>query len=457
MAAIGTDPLKQKFIDLLFDEVSSSNDSDEYFLGIGKSDTYDATDTVATPLRNTKEEREARANLQAIKKVTGTSFVVPRYNWTSGTIYSAWADSHVGIPTNVYYVLTEDNEVYICLQQGKDATGQTNASTVKPSFTAAGVTETKAFQTADGYRWKLLYALSAARASTFLSAQFIPAQDVDSAALPTPNAFETQQLNIKSSATPGQILGIEIVNAGTGYSSAPTLTINGNGSGASATATIVGGSIAKIEMLNESGGMGQGYDYASVSTTGNAVLRPIIGPRDGIGRSVINDLKSSSVMFNVKTAGAEGGEFNTTNDFRQILMLKNLELTDSASAGPRYKGVASKVGRFLTLQSSIATSGLSVDDTITGGTTGFTATISELDSSTGNRVFFQQNLNNVAGNFQDGEALTGSPSGGSGLVDSGNKNNIIDQYSGDVLYIENRARVIRASTQTEDIKVIITV
>ena len=457
MAAIGTDSLKQKLIDLFFKEVGSSSDSDEYFLGIGKSDPYDVTDTVITPLRSTKEEREARANLQAIKKITGTSFVVPRFNWTAGTVYSPWADSQVGIPTNVYYVLTEDNEVYICLQQGKDATGQTNASTVKPSFTAAGVTETQAFETADGYRWKLMYALSAARASTFLSAQFIPTEDVDSASLPTPNAFEAQQLNIKSAAAGGQILGVEIVDAGTGYSSAPTLTINGNGSGASAIATIVGGSIAKIEMLNESGGMGQGYDYASISTTGNAVLRPIIGPRNGIGFSPIDDIKSSSIMFNVKTAGDEGGEFNTTNDFRQITMLKNLELTDSSSAGPRYKGVASKVGRFLTLQSTIATAGLSVDDTITGGTTGFTATISELDSATGNRVFFQQNLNNVAGNFQDGEALTGSPSGGSGLVDSGNKNNIIDQYSGDVLYIENRARVIRASTQTEDIKVIITV
>ena len=232
MAAIGTDSLKQKLIDLFFKEVGSSSDSDEYFLGIGKSDPYDVTDTVITPLRSTKEEREARANLQAIKKITGTSFVVPRFNWTAGTVYSPWADSQVGIPTNVYYVLTEDNEVYICLQQGKDATGQTNASTVKPSFTAAGVTETQAFETADGYRWKLMYALSAARASTFLSAQFIPTEDVDSAALPTPNAFESQQLNIKSAAAGGQILGVEIVDAGTGYTSAPTLTINGNGSGA---------------------------------------------------------------------------------------------------------------------------------------------------------------------------------------------------------------------------------
>ena len=459
MVAIVTDPLRQKFANLLFDEIQNSTDINEYYLGIGKSDPYDATDTTATPVRTTKEERIARGNLQSIKKVTGNSFVIPRYNWTSGAIYSGWSDAQAGIPTNSYYVLTEDNEVYICIQQGKNAAGQANTSIIKPSFTDAGVNVQDVFQTSDGYRWKLAYSVSAARASTFLSSTFIPCQDQgliatgDSAAS---GAFELQQNTIRNNVVKGQILGVEIVDGGTGYSSAPTITFKGNGSGATATATISGGAIVKVEMDNESAGMGSGYDYASATVTGNAELRPIIGPRDGLGASAIADLKSSSIMFNIKPSGTESGTFNTTNDFRQILLFRNFDLTDSSGgAGPRYSGTSEKVNRFLTITGTISASNFVVDEKITGAS-GVTAFIDELDSASGNKIFFHQNENTVNGDFGDNEAISGSLVG-SATTDSGSKFSAVDIYSGELLYIENRARVIRAAAQTEDIKVIITV
>ena len=95
MVAIATDPLKRQFTNLLLSEVESITDSNEYYIGIGKSDVWDSSDTVVTPLRTLKEEREARNNLQAVKKVTASSFVIPRYNWSSGTIYSSWSDASV--------------------------------------------------------------------------------------------------------------------------------------------------------------------------------------------------------------------------------------------------------------------------------------------------------------------------------------------------------------------------
>lgn len=458
MVAIVTDPLRKKFANLLFQEIQNSTDNNEYFLGIGKSDPYDATDTIITPARTLKDERIARGNLQSVKKVTGNSFVIPRYNWTAGAIYSAWSDASIGIPTNSYYVLTEDNEIYICLQQGKNAAGASNTSIVKPSFTDAGVAVNQAFETSDGYRWKLAYTISASRASTFLSSTFVPCQDQDLIAAGdsgASGAFALQQNVIRNVRVPGQILGVEIVDGGTGYSSAPTITFKGNGAGATATTTISGGTIVKVEMDNESSGLGSGYDYASATVSGNANLRPIIGPRDGLGFSALSDLKSSSVMFNIKPSGAEGGTFNTTNDFRQIMLLRNLDLTDSAGEGPRYTGTSSKVNRFLTIAGTISASQFVVDEKITGAS-GITAFIDELDSGGGNKVFFHQNENTVNGNFTDGEALTGNAVG-SATVDSGNRFSSVDIYSGDILYIENRARVIRASAQTEDIKVIITV
>jgi len=455
MPAIVTDSFKLKFAEFLFNEANSSTDSHEYYIGIGKSDTYDSSDTVATPQRTLKEEREARNNLQSVKKVTGLSFVIPRYNWSSGTTYSGWQDNYVGVPSNSFYVMTEDNDVYVCLQQGKSATGSANPSTVKPSYTTAGVTEGQAFETADGYRWKLMYALSASSANTFLSSGFIPTQkiNIDSASA---NAFELQQLNVQNQSVPGAILSVEVVDGGTGYTSAPTVTFKGNGSGATATATISGGAIVKVEMDNESAGMGSGYDYASATVTGNAKLRPIIAPKAGLGFDARADLKSSSIMFNIKPTGTESGTFNITNDFRQILLMRNLDEMDSAIAGNRYTGTSSNAQRFLTITGTISASNFVVDEKITGGTSGVTAFIDELDSAGGNKIFFHQNSNNIAGNFTNGETITGSGTG-SATVSAGNEHSIVDNHSGELLYIENRARVIRSSSQTEDIKVIITV
>ena len=455
MTAIVTDPFKRKLANDLLTEVQSSTDSSEFYIGIGKTDTYDSSDTTINPVRYLFEERIGRGNLESIKKVTASSLVVPRNNWTSGNTYSAWNDKQQGYPTNPYYVLTEDNEVYICLQQSKSSTGTANASTVKPSFSTAGVNQSQAFETSDGYRWKLLYAISAGEASSFLTAAFNPVQivTVDSGSA---TITQLQQLNIQNTTTPGQIIGVEVVNGGSGYSSAPTLTFRGNGTGAAATATIDGGAIVKVEMNNESGGLGSGYDYASLSFTGNATLRPIIGPRDGIGKNAPADLKSSSIMLNIKPEGSETGTFNITNDFRQISLFKNLDLTDSASPGGRFSGVSAKVNRNMTLTQDISTTGFAVDEIITGGTSGVTAIIDEVDSGGGKIIRFHQNEKTQNGNFTDGESLTGSL-GASGTVDSGNLFGSIDIYSGDLLYIENRARIVRSASQTEDIKIILTV
>ena len=454
MSAIVTDPLKKYYQTLVFNEISSSTDSNEFFIGIGKSDDYDATDTVVNPVRTLEEERELRNNLSSIKKITAQSFVVPRYNWSSGAIYSSWTDNTTGYPTNSYYVLTEDNEVYICLKQGKDAAGNANTSIVKPSFADAGVGATQTFTTSDGYVWKFIYAISAGRAADFLSASYMPVQDIaDSSGA---NTFELQQLGVQGAATAGQIVGVEIVDGGTGYTSAPTITFKGDGSGASATATISGGTIVKVEMDDDSASLGSGYNFASATISGTGSLRPIIGPRDGFGKSAIDDLKSSSLMFNIRPNGTEGDTFNVDNDFRQISLFKNFELTDSASPGPRFKGNAANTNRYLTLTGTITASGFTTDEVITGGTSGVTAYIDELDSANGNKIWFHQNSNNVAGVFTDGEALSGSASG-SGTVDSGDKYSTIDIFSGDLLYIENRSRVIRSASQQEDIKIVITV
>ena len=456
MTAIVTDSLRRKIVENFLDEVNNGNDTNEYYIGIGKADTYNDLDTVIDPVRTRREEREIRNNLQSVKKVAAASFVVPRYNWTSGTIYTGYNDSSVGIPQNTYYVLTEDNEVYICLQQGKNANGVANTSTVKPSYTAAGVTQLQAFETIDGYRWKFMYALSATRAANFLSAGYFPVEKVDwedygdSAGL---NTFELQQLAIQKNTTAGQILNVTLTAGGSGYSSAPTVTISGNGTGAAATAYIAGGSVVKIEMNNESAACGQNYDFASIEITGGggagATARPVIAPVEGIAADPREDLKANAVMVNIKPDGTETGSFIVDNDFRQIGVFRNLKIFDSDAI---FTDVSGRALRYMKM--SAAAASFSNDTLIRGVASNAAAYIDEVDSDL---IYYHQNENTGFVPFQNGETIGESDGVGTGVIDSADLHSIVDAHSGEVLYIENRTRIIRSADQVEDIKAIIRV
>jgi len=455
MPAIVTETFRKKLAQDLLTEINNTGDSNEYYIGIGKSDAYNATDTTVNPIRCFREEREARNNLQSVKKVTNASFVIPRYNWTSGTIYTGFNDAVAGIPTNTYYVLTEDNQVYICLQQSKNATGQANVSTVKPDFAVAGVDEGQAFITADGYTWKFLYSLSATNAANYLSAGYIPVEKViwntagDSASL---SPFQLEQLIVQRNAVAGQILNITLTSGGSGYTSAPTVTITGNGTSAAATATISGGAVVKVEMNNESAALGSGYDYANVSFSGGggsgATARIVLGPKYGVGADPREELKATSLMFNIKPAGTENGDFIIDNDFRQITLLRNLEIYDSSAR------FTASTGRAMSyMKTTVPATSFTIDKLLVGATSGAKAYIDDIQDSA---IYYHQNENTGFASFVDGEQLTESDGSGSGTIDSATLHGPVDNFSGEMLYVENRARVIRSTSQTEDIKVIIT-
>lgn len=448
MASIVTDNLKKTLAKLLFNDISS-NENNNYFIGIGKADAWPDNDNPVDPSRTLFDERIMRANLQSVKLIEASSMVAERYNWSSGTTYSAWRDNQIGLPATTFYVMTEDQEVYVCLQQGRNALGQAVPSTVKPSFQDAGVQSFKAFSTSDGYVWKFLYQVSVADANNFLSANFIPIKYIndDSDNL---NAFELQQLKVQKSAINGQIIGIRITNAGAGYTSTPTITIKGNGTGAEATATVSGGSIVKIEMNNESAAMGSGYDAASIeiSGTGGAKAEAIIGPVYGIGNDPMDDLKATSLMMTIKPDGTENDTFVVENEFRQIGLFRDMLISDSSGF---ITSATSKALKYFTLDSS---SGTFTDDALVRGQTSQAAAF--IDDVDGTDIYFHQNEITGFAAFIDGEEIRESSGEGKGSIASINKSET-NAFSGDLLYIENRARVLRDVAQQEDIKIVIKV
>lgn len=444
--AIITDSFKRRFVQRIIDDVASA--SENYYIGIGRSQQWDSADTPTTALNTSREERNLRLSLQSVKKAEDVSFVVPRYNWISGTIYSAFNNNQVGYPANPYYVLTDTNSVYICLQQGRDATGAAVASTVKPT----GVS-TDPFRTAEGYIWKFLYTIPSSLANSYLSANYMPVRFVDSAG-PSDPALDQEQYNIQNAAIPGQISSISITAGGSGYASAPSVSIIGDGNSAQAFATISSGAVVRIEMKDSAAGLlfrpGHDYNYAEVVFTGGggtgAAARVNISPADGFGANPIIDLKSTAMMFNTKPAGAENDDFIIGQDFRQVAIIRN----PLDSAGDKITTATASALTYMTLSS--VSSNFSADKTILGGTSGAKAYVDKFDSDT---IYYHQDTITGFKDFIIGESIAETNGSGSGIIGTTGNIGDINKFTGEIFYIDNRAAIERSSAQTEDLKVII--
>ena len=428
--------------DLLNDVIDSNNN---YYIGIGKSDVFNDEDTVVAPVDSRLEEKEFRNNLQSIKKVEGVTFTTKRYNWNSGSVYSGWDDADDSITPYPFYVLNDAKEVYICLETGTTETGEVNVSTIEPNYGTLGVTHEQQFKTGDGYVWKYLFTLTPENIFQHLSSNWIPVS-LPEDSLAGGDSIEDLQVQVKQSAVGGQIIRAEITNPGSGFTSAPTITVVGDGEGATATAYINNGRITKVEMTS----YGHSYTYATFIVSGDGVdakLRAVITDTNGIGFDPVNDLKTSSVMFNIKPNGEEGGTFIVENSFRQMGLIKN-PLTPTAIP---FTSTSSKVLPTLELQD---TSPFQSGKKITGAQSGAVAYVNQ---SEGNFVHYHQNESTGFISFINGESITQEGVVTTAVINTQQLKNGIDRFTGDVLYIENRYRIRRDAEQQEDIKIVITI
>lgn len=449
--AIVTNRLKKQVIKSLQADFNLA--SEDYYAVIGRSEDWNDSDIAPTAINTQREERNFRLSAQSGKAIVDLSFVVPRYNWSSGAIYSAYDDAQVGYPAQTYYVMNDNNQVYMCIQQSRNAAGQAQTSTVQPTGNTTGV----AFDTADGYIWKFLYSISALDANKYISANYLPiklqgATDSDSP------AADVEQLAVQNAAIIGQITGYQVDSGGSGYSSTPTVNVTGNGTKAKANATISGGQVVKVELIDSSGAytLGSGYDYADVTITGGgaptkpAAVRAVISTPIGLGGDPRDDLRATSIMFNAKPSGAEGNDFIIGNDFRQVGLIRNLK----DSAGTVDFTASTGIGLKKLVLSSV-TQGFTADNQILGSTSGIKALIDKVDSS---NIWYHQTEETGFGNFGSGENISETNGNGAGVLNGSFHpyvNPEIDTFSGEVLYIDNRAAVTRSADQTEDIKIVI--
>lgn len=93
---------------------------------------------------------------------------------------------------------------------------------------------------------------------------------------------------------------VQITNAGTGFTSNPTVTINGDGNGATAEAVIVNGKIESINITNR----GSEYTRATVSITGGngygAEAIAVIDGKTGVLRTIYYDTLAQRQIINAR-------------------------------------------------------------------------------------------------------------------------------------------------------------
>jgi hypothetical protein len=173
-----------------------------YYVFVGKPDPWlnanGAVDETAVPVANDSIEQNQLSVYHdmlygKLINTSDVSVLIPRYNWTSGTIYDAYDEAKSNLFDTQFYVINDQYDVYKCIYRNVGS-----ASTVKPSLTATSGT----FQTADGYIWKYMYSVDPASNTKFTSASYIPI---------VPNA------NVQGNATPGSIDAIVVTNGGVGY------------------------------------------------------------------------------------------------------------------------------------------------------------------------------------------------------------------------------------------------
>jgi hypothetical protein len=443
MTAAITDAYKKVSLTALKSDVDGPNN---YYMVLGNSIDWNALDSAPgsqdSDISSSVFVRHARDGFQSYKVVESVSLVIPRVDWTFGTIYEEYDDLILGNDT-AFYVMNEDLEVYLVLQQGKEIDGTPKQSTILPTGLADPIVN-PILKTSDGYVWRYLYQILPENANAFITTNFVPIK------------FSTDgvQLDIQNAAVNGQILNIQLDSASTGinYSTSFPVTFLGDGSGAAATAyaDADSGRITHIHMDSSAGSIQYGSNYTrsliDLSAGGGTggVVRAVMSPPGGIGADATTDLNADSLMFNTKFRGNENGSIVIENDFRQISIVKNPLVYGTTDV------LATTTANALKKLTVTGGQEFAFDELITGASSDAKAYVDFYESGV---IYYHQTPDTGYGVFNVSEVISGDQAH-SGTITAIN-NPDVNINTGEVIYIDNRSAITRSNTQTEDIKLVI--
>lgn len=450
------------------------DNANAYYLFFGQPDTWSNSDNPPNPLNTDEEIRNARNKMMALQTITEADILygVPRVDWISGTTYSPYTNDQELTGSSNYYIMTDELNVYICIQQGKDSSGNSVPSTVKPTLTTAN---SHATELADGYIWKFLFPVTATESLKFLSAGFIPIKRIESE--PDPGSVLIPQWSVQQGAIDGAIHSIDIVSSGSGINSVSSASISGDGTGFSISPSdfvISGGQIVDVK-VNPSN-IGSGYTNAKITVTVNGseapVIKPVFSPAGGFGFDPREELRAHYVIIHTLLDQAgDNDKLPVDNDYRQIGLIRNPTNfgTTNVSSGTSLNAMKTlQVDGPITATKDDVIEGY---DTQTPGLTGTKAIfVSQyIDESNNYFLKYIQDDRTGYGTFNVGEEVykVGSINSTTGELDIDGSPTVlsleitalvnpdINKDSGEIIFLENRSKIDRTSAQTERVKLVL--
>ena len=496
MSAIITEKFRSHNATNFYESFTESSPN-TYYLFIGKATPFTtgtsggSDSSPSTPADSVSREFYNWDAMIAAKKIPSTdiTYALPRRDWSNGTTYDMYDDdisssnTATSGATNLFdssfYFITSDYRVYKVLDNngGSAYSGSEPTSTSTSPFALGG------------YVLKYMYALTASEAAKYLTTDYMPVSD-DS--------------TVTTAATDGKIESLSIT-ACSGYTDGTYYaavygdgTSAGTSSGAIVRITVSSGSIASLGLtagsdttIHDGGAaytygtvnLGSSYTFSDAalsssssmgSGTGGAV-GVIISPKNGHGHSAINELGGHYVMTATTLTQDEGDDVSTANDFREVGLV-----VDPTTYGTSTVASASTARMTFAVKFSSSSGTFDADEKISNSS-GAIGKVVEWDSTNSILYYHQERFGDYGTNSTTGAytafsgtgTITGGTSGATGTPSSSstetvtlaNNNTIaftsgyanpeLQPDSGDIIYIENRKPIQRASDQTEDIKLII--
>jgi hypothetical protein len=386
-------------------------------------------------------------DLLAVKRVTesSTTFVVPRRNWTTGTVYDQYDDLDANLASKAYYVLDildEPFKVYKCLWNALGA-----VSTVAPSTIDTALTPQ---QTADGYVWQYMYTVDSLF-NKFLTTSWMPVL-TDAAVISNALTFAGRL----PTAVP-----LVILNGGATYNASQNVvtTLVGDGSGASVTnndVQITGGVVSSVVLAT--GGLG----YTEVTSINvfqaaagtQATVRAIIPPYPNHGHDPIKELNATALMLTAQFDQSEAGLLTIVNDYRRVgLLINPIEAANgdlaSASFYRQTTEIAISSNTGVLLRDDIITNVSKTDpkptaivvDVVDDGANNFTVRVVGVDDMGWDTPFaFGETIKNLTSSVEATVSGVTEPD----LV----------PYSGSIVWVNQRTPITRESDQIEELKIV---
>jgi hypothetical protein len=430
----------------------------------------------------------------------------PNYSALNPTDLS---QSQLGTTGSKFYTMNSNYDIFLCLYNGESVENPTGINAVNQPVTnnVGGTYSNNIFTGNDGYIWQYLYTIPTADVLSFVSSDFIPVSYTSSrtdSTGSTAQSFVNGAVQVITTTSNGTDFPVSAASGtyyapiiGDGYGGivkivtasgiVTSVTIQSSGTNYTyGSVPLVSGITTYYNPYAPSGSRtNQSYGLftdvglsvsQSVTSTNIPQLKIIIPPQGGYGSDLITQLDAKRIMTDVRLIYSAGGDFPTDITYRRIGLLQSVTavgggLLSSSTASALYAIRLSGITGAGYTQNEI------ISQTVTGGTAYGTVidwTPDPSVSGVGVLRYFQTKTYNkdTTKIVRPFESSTNTVSGASSLsvgsvvtsyastfnnqtFVNGLASPDIKQYSGNIVYVENRAEITRAADQVEDIKLVI--